>query len=81
MGFEEVHYFVNYVVMMKTVNREAAQFSENKSKRALKKLGLANARFLFTGASPINPALLHSYYLVLTSIAALCDHYGTSISA
>lgn len=26
-----------------------------------KKLGLANARFLFTGASPINPALLHWY--------------------
>jgi hypothetical protein len=41
MGFEEVHYFVNYVVMMKTVNREAAQFSENKSKRALKEFSLA----------------------------------------
>ena len=26
-----------------------------------KKLGLANARFVFTGASPINPALLHWY--------------------
>lgn len=26
-----------------------------------KKLGLANARFIFTGASPINPALLHWY--------------------
>lgn len=31
-------------------------------KRAIrKKLGLANAKFIFTGASPINPALLHWY--------------------
>ena len=34
MGIKKIHYLVNHIVVMETVNRNTAQFPENKAKKA-----------------------------------------------